>query len=95
VDDLVDLRSVISGDDVLPDIDAHGYLQGVYRGQIKPSGSRLRAAIASLPFEKPKLSALALVSKDDLVDRLTQALAASANVINSRPSVAGYRTAEG
>jgi hypothetical protein len=70
---------------VLPDIDAHSYLQGVYRGQIKPNGSRLRAAIAALPFERPKLGVMVQVSGQDLADRLMRAIAESEKVINSRP----------
>ena len=75
----------VEKEEVLPDIDAHGYLQGVYRGQIKPNGSRLRAAMAALPFERPKLGAFALVNKEDLAERLANCLAASTKVINSRP----------
>jgi hypothetical protein len=71
-------------DEILPEIDAHSYLQGIYRGQIKPSNSRLRAAIASLSFEKPKLAVVANVRENDLADRLMHALQASGRVINGR-----------
>lgn len=71
-------------DDVLPDIDAHGYLQGVYRGQIKPNGSRMRAAIASLPFELPKLAVVATVRDEDLAERMMKAIEISQKVINGR-----------
>jgi hypothetical protein len=70
----------VEPDEELPDVDAHGYLQGVYRGQIKPNGSRLRAAIAALPFEKPKLAVVAQVTENDLAERLMQAIAASQQV---------------
>ena len=87
MEDLVDLGTVevIDPNEVLPDIDAHGYLQGVYRGQIKPNGSRLRAAIASLPFEKPKLAVVVTNREGDLADRLMAALQATNKVISSRP----------
>src|SRR6266850_1378148 len=72
-------------EDELPDIDAHGYLQGVYRGQIKPNGNRLRAAIASIQYEKPKLGAVIVGSAGDLAERLESAVQASQRVIDSRP----------
>jgi hypothetical protein len=80
-----DVIDIHEPDEVLPDIDGHGYLQGVYRGQIQPSNSRLRAAIASLPFEKPKLAVVANVRENDLAERLMRALQASGRVINARP----------
>jgi hypothetical protein len=72
-------------DEVLPEIDAHGYLIGVYRGTIKANGSRLRAAIAALAFEKPKLAAVAQIGEGDLSDRLDRAITASSKVIEHRP----------
>lgn len=74
----------VEPDEVLPDIDAHGYLQGVYRGTIKPNGSRLRAAMASLRFERPKLAVVASVREKDLADRMIRAIAESGIVIEGR-----------
>ena len=37
------------------------YLQDVYKGRRNPDAWRLRAAMAALPFETPKLSATALI----------------------------------
>jgi hypothetical protein len=79
-----DVIDIHEPDEVLPDIDAHGYLIGVYRGTIKANSSRLRAAIACLQFEKPKLQAIALHREGDLVDRLEGAMAASGKVIDGR-----------
>jgi hypothetical protein len=47
--------------------------------------TRMRAAQAALPFEKPKLAVVTTVRADDLANRLLQALAASGKVINARP----------
>jgi hypothetical protein len=43
------------------DLDALTYLQMVYRGQIQAEGPRMRAAMACLPFETPKLSVVASI----------------------------------
>ncbi len=88
MEDLIDLSTVevIDPDEVPPNIDAHGYLQGVYRGQIKPNGNRLRAAIAALPFERPKLGSVIVTNGNDLAGRLMYALQATNKVIDSRPT---------
>jgi hypothetical protein len=44
------------------DLDALRYLQMVYRGQIQAEGPRMRAAMACLPFETPKLSVVASIN---------------------------------
>src|SRR5262245_14313132 len=78
-------KDIAETSDVLPDIDAHGYLQGVYRGESKPNGSRLRAAIACLPFERPKLAVLATGRESHLADRMMRAIVATNKVIEGRP----------
>jgi hypothetical protein len=71
-------------EEALPNIDAHGYLVGVYRGLIQPNGSRLKAAIAALPFERPKFAVVATTTSEDMVEKLERAMGASAKVINGR-----------
>jgi hypothetical protein len=58
-------------------LDALKYLQLVYKGQIQAEGPRMRAAIAALPFEMPKLSVVANVETKDFALRLEQAIARS------------------
>jgi hypothetical protein len=44
---------------------ALAYLQSIYRNPSEPEGRRMRAAMAALPFESPKLSAMAIVERSD------------------------------
>src|SRR5205085_10012866 len=76
----------VEKEDVLPDIDAHGYRQGVYRGLIKPNNSRLRAALAAIAYERAKLAVVATTTSDDLVERLERARDASMKTIDQRPT---------
>jgi hypothetical protein len=56
------------------DLDALRYLQLVYRGQIQAEGQRMRAAIACLPFETPRLSIMANIESKDFGLRLEAAI---------------------
>jgi hypothetical protein len=38
------------------------YLQSIYRNPSEPEGRRLKAAMAALPFEAPRLGAVAVTS---------------------------------
>jgi hypothetical protein len=42
--------------------DALDYLRGVYQGKIAGEAVRMKAAIAALPFERPKLAVIANVT---------------------------------
>jgi len=46
--------------------------------------ARLRAAIAALPFEKPKLAVTAVTNVDDLAERMARALATTGKIIEGR-----------
>ena len=52
-------------------------LQVVYRGAVKVSAQQMRAAIESLPYEQPKLCAVAVgyLSGEDFAARLDRAIA--------------------
>jgi len=67
------------------ELDALGLLQSVYRSEGVPLNTRMRAAIAALPFERPKLAVVVTNREGDLAERLMAALAATNKVINSRP----------
>src|SRR5262249_33788344 len=61
------------------------FLQAIYRDPNQPMQRRMRAAMAALPFELPKLAVVAQVGgSNDLADRLTRALIESQKVIEAR-----------
>jgi hypothetical protein len=76
--ELVDLsvKIVELGQQLPKDIDALRLLQMVYRGEFKASPQQMRAAIESLPYENPKLSAVAVghLTGQDFYTRLEQAV---------------------
>jgi hypothetical protein len=58
-----------------PDLDALRYLQLVYRGQIQAESQRMRAAIAALAYETPKLSVVASINDPTaFAERLERAI---------------------
>jgi hypothetical protein len=61
------------------------YLRSVYRNPMQPTGIRLRAAIACLPFEHPRLSVIANISNANLGDRLERAIARSSESSGFQP----------
>src|SRR6516165_6492825 len=55
------------------------YLQRIYRDPAQPTSVRMRAAIESLPFENPRLSAVGVgcLTNDTFAERLDRAIRAS------------------
>lgn len=52
-------------------------LQSIYRDCKVPLSTRMRAAMAALPFESPKLSAVAVMSGDGFSEMLERAITRS------------------
>jgi len=61
----------------IADGDGLALLQSIYRSASRPLAVRLRAAIAALPFERPKLAVVAKVEGADFADQLDRAIARS------------------
>ena len=50
------------------------YVQDVYKGRRSIDPWRFRAAVAALPFESPKLSATAIITREDFATMLERAV---------------------
>jgi hypothetical protein len=70
-------------------------LRAVYRNSSLPLTTRMRAAIAALPFESPKLAVTAVVSEQDfaavLDRRLKRIEEMKANAIEATPVIDGEK----
>lgn len=87
-----DLAEVAQEDDEPPVFEgnAHELLKATYQGRYRPTPVQLRAAMVALPFESPKLTAMAVTSMDgnDFATMLERAIARSREpprVIEHRP----------
>jgi hypothetical protein len=68
-----------------PDVSSLAFLQAVYRSADQPLHTRMKAAIAALPYEHPKLAVTAVLDgTEDLGARLHRAIQRSAKVIELR-----------
>jgi hypothetical protein len=80
---LIDLRSVRTVEEVEPaPVSALEYLQSIYRNPSEPEGRRLRAAMAALQFESPRLGVIATtnINERDFARLLDRAIERSNGV---------------
>jgi hypothetical protein len=62
---------------VMTPANALEYLQSIYRNPSEPDGRRMRAAMAALPFETPKLAVTTSLSNENFALMLDRAIARS------------------
>jgi hypothetical protein len=60
-------------------------LQAIYRSATIPLTTRMRAAIAAIQFEHPKLAVTANITSGDFADQLDRAVESSRRVIDAKP----------
>jgi hypothetical protein len=74
-------------EDVAPEVEGNtslDFLQAVYRCADQPMHRRMRAAIAALPFEHPKLAVTATINTEGFGARLEAARERTARLITFR-----------
>jgi hypothetical protein len=100
MDNLVDLRQMAHQTkplevEIPPDGISLDLLRAIYRSNQLPLTTRMRAAIAALPFESPKLAVTAVVSEQDfatvLDKRLKRIEEMRANAIEATPVINGEK----
>jgi hypothetical protein len=52
--------------------DALSFLQAVYKNKLVPVSTRIRCAVAALPFEKPRLAVTAVIEASSLAAKLEE-----------------------
>jgi polysaccharide pyruvyl transferase WcaK-like protein len=62
-------------------------LQAIYRSPSVALSTRMRAAIAALQFEHPKLAVAVTVNAGDFADQLDKAVERSRRVIEAKPMI--------
>ena len=81
--------------EIPPDGISLDLLRAIYRSNQLPLTTRMRAAIAALPFESPKLAVTAVVSEQDFATvldrRLKRIEEMKANAIEATPVIDGEK----
>jgi hypothetical protein len=98
MEELIDLQTVQQKNEddrfeLEPNATSLTLLQKVYRSSAIPLTTRMRAAMAALQFEHPKLAVTANVESGDFAFQLDRAIERSRKVIEAKPVIEGNVTA--
>ena len=90
MEELIDLQTVQQKNEddrfeLEPNATSLTLLQKVYRSAAIPLTTRMRAAMAAIQFEHPKLAVSANIEAGDFADQLEQAVKRSRTVIEAKP----------
>ncbi|MFB9262837.1 hypothetical protein ACFFWD_06565 [Bradyrhizobium erythrophlei] len=83
---LPDLSRAASEIELASDATSLDFLQAVYRDEGLPLSTRMRAAIAALPFERPKLAVIANVRDFAAQMEAAQRARGMSPVIDAKPN---------
>jgi hypothetical protein len=88
-EELIDLQIMKKEEpfELEPNATSFNLLQAIYRSAAIPISTRMRAAIAALQFEHPKLVVMATIDGRDFGERLDNAVKRSSQIIEAAPAI--------
>jgi hypothetical protein len=86
--DQIEVTQAVERFELEPNATSLKFLQMIYRSPAVPLMTRMRAAMAAIQFEHPKLGVTAIVEAGDFADQLEQAIERSRRImIEAKPMI--------
>jgi hypothetical protein len=92
--DQIEVTQAVERFELEPNATSLKFLQTIYRSPSVPLSTRMRAAIAALQFEHPKLAVMATIDGGDFGERLENAVKRSSEVIEAVPAIEAKPTTD-